>query len=83
MMAVVRLGWQRDGLCREYPSLPWIESPRGGSTTATLDQMRSICARCLVYAECRSYAASFGSVPTSGMLAGMTTAVPRRAPRSP
>jgi WhiB family transcriptional regulator, redox-sensing transcriptional regulator len=44
-------GWQRDGLCHEYPLATFY--PERGQTA---EEARGICARCPVAFECLSYA---------------------------
>ena len=44
---LARPGWHADALCREYPTLPWIPD-RGQS----LREMRAVCHRCSIRAEC-------------------------------
>jgi hypothetical protein len=46
-----RPGWMRDGLCNEYPDLPWI----GPATAVERRAMFDVCAGCLVRDECQGY----------------------------
>lgn len=41
--------WMRDGACREHPALDFY-APRQA------DEARAVCARCLVMAECLTFA---------------------------
>jgi len=43
--------WERDALCKEYPSRWWF--PELGET---LDRARDVCGRCKVSAECLAHA---------------------------
>ncbi len=63
---VRRPGWQADALCREYPDVDYFPSPGRSSAAA-----KKICARCLVRAECLSYALELGP-EVHGIFGGTT-----------
>jgi WhiB family redox-sensing transcriptional regulator len=52
---VVRPGWMRDGLCREYPDIDFFFE-RGESTAPA----KAICSRCPVSGQCLAYALEQG-----------------------
>jgi WhiB family redox-sensing transcriptional regulator len=45
--------WMRDALCIEYPDLAWF--PKQGESAVPA---KEVCARCLVQAECLTFAVS-------------------------
>lgn len=48
-LGFTRPPWMRDGLCLEHPDVDWFDARQA-------DEARAICARCLVQAECLTYA---------------------------
>lgn len=69
-----RPAWHADALCREYRHLNWF--PERGTSTA---ELRAVCARCSVQAECLADALARGVV---GFWAGTTTRERRRQARA-
>ena len=53
-LAVAAMSWQRDGLCTEPAYVDSVEFfPERGEST---DEAKTVCARCIVRAECLDYA---------------------------
>ncbi len=59
--------WRKDSLCIEYPEVDWF--PAKGEPN---DAARTICARCLVQAECLTFALSAPETRYHGIWAGTT-----------
>lgn len=75
LLAGFRPAWQADAACREHPEISWF-------STQYIDQReaKTVCARCLVLEECRSWALAQGP-ELVGVWGGMATSERRRARR--